>query len=259
VSLFMSGCPLWLTAILLLILPAVAANGALILVRRRVGLERLSTNNEVAGFKFAVVGVIYAVMLAFAVIVVWERFNEAETAVVEEAGAAANVYRLCSGNEPEALATRAALDNYLRLAITRDWPQMAAEEESADVTRALDALYASALRLAQTDSQQPALVSELLNQVDTITKARRSRLHLATGIVPGVLWTALTLGGILTVAFTFFFGTENLNAQLLMTSVLTIIVFLGLFVIVAIDHPFTGSVHVGSGPLQHVLKDFTGR
>jgi hypothetical protein len=259
VSLFLSGCPLWLTAILLLILPTVAATGALILIRGHVGLERLSTNNEVAGFKFAVVGVIYAVLLAFAVIVVWERFNQAEVAVVEEAGAAANVYRLCSGNEPEALATRAALGNYLRLAIARDWPQMATEKESTDVTRALDVLYASALRLAQTDSRQPAVVVELLNQVDTITKARRSRLHLAAGIVPGVLWTALTLGGILTVAFTFFFGTENLNAQLMMTGVLTIIVFLGLFVILAIDHPFTGPVHVGSGPLQHVLEDFAGR
>jgi Na+/proline symporter len=71
-----------------------------------------------------------------------------------------------------------------------------------------------------------------------------------------VLWTALTLGGILTVAFTFFFGTENLKAQAMMTGVLTIIVFLGLFVIVSIDHPFTGPVHVGSGPLQHVLEDF---
>ena len=93
-------------------------------------LERLATNNEIAGFKFATVGVIYAVLLAFAVIVVWEKFTEAETAVVQEAGAAATLYRLASGPEPEAVATRAALTNYLRLAIDRDWPQMAAEKES---------------------------------------------------------------------------------------------------------------------------------
>jgi hypothetical protein len=258
-SLFLSGCPLWLTGILLIILPTAAAAGALILIRGHVGLERLTTNNEVAGFKCAVVGVIYAVLLAFAVIVVWERFTEAEVAVVQEAGAAATAYRLSSGNEPEALATRAALGNYLRLAIARDWPQMAVEKGSSDVTRALDMLYASALRLAQNGSRQPGVVLELLNQLDTITKARRNRLHLAVGIVPGVLWTALTLGGILTVAFTFFFATENLNAQVMMTGVLTTIVFLGLFVIVTIDHPFTGPVHVGSDPLQHVLEDFASR
>ena len=31
---------------------------------------------------------------------------------------------------------------------------------------------------------------------------------------------------------------------------------MGLLVIVAIDHPFTGDVHVGSEPLQTVVEDF---
>ena len=41
-----------------------------------------------------------------------------------------------------------------------------------------------------------------------------------------------------------------------MTGILSIIVFMGLLVIVSIDHPFTGSVHVGSDPLQSVVEDF---
>jgi Protein of unknown function (DUF4239) len=256
VSLFLSACPLWATALLLVVLPTAAACSCLVLIRGSVGLERLTTNNEVAGFKFAVVGVIYAVMLAFAVIVVWERYTEAEVAVVQEAGAAATVFRLAGGSEPEAQALRVSIGNYLKLAIERDWPQMAHEKESRDVTRALNALYAAALRFAQSGSRQPPVLLELFNQIDNITKARRSRLHLAVGIVPGVLWTALTLGGVLTVTFTFFFGTENLTAQVLMTGVLSVIVFLGLFVIVSIDHPFTGPVHVGNAPLLHVLEDF---
>ena len=59
-------------------------------MRYRIGLERLTSNNEIAGFKFATVGVIYAVLLAFAVIVAWEKFSDAETAVIQEAGASAN-------------------------------------------------------------------------------------------------------------------------------------------------------------------------
>ena len=117
-------------------------------MRRRIGLERLANNNEIAGFKFATVGVIYAVLLAFAEIVVWEKFSDAETAVVQEAGASATLYRLAAGPEPEAVATRAALGNYLRLAIDRDWPLMARKKESREVTQALDALYAVALRLS---------------------------------------------------------------------------------------------------------------
>ncbi|MBV8404740.1 MAG: DUF4239 domain-containing protein, partial [Gammaproteobacteria bacterium] len=66
-------------------------------VRRRVRFERLRGNNEVAGFKFAVIGVLYAVLLAFVVIISWERFYDAEKAITAEAGAAATVYRLSRG------------------------------------------------------------------------------------------------------------------------------------------------------------------
>jgi len=48
----------------------------------------------------------------------------------------------------------------------------------------------------------------------------------------------------------------NLGAQVLMTGVRSMIVFMGLFVIVSIDHPFTGPVHADSGPLLRVVTDF---
>jgi len=255
-SLFLSGCPLWLSAIVLVVLPSIIAMWGLVAVRRIVGLARLSHNNEVAGFKFAVVGVIYAVMLAFAIIVVWQRYNDAEAAVIQEAGAAATLYRLAAGDEPEARQTRDALTNYLRGAVTSDWPAMAHEKVSPAVTAGLNALYAAALRLSQGGGRPAAEISEIFYQLDQVTQARRTRLHLCYGIVPIVLWHALILGGVLTVAFTYFFGTRNLRAQVLMTGILAIIVFMGLFVIVAIDHPFTGPVHVGSGPLLQVLTDF---
>ena len=50
---------------------------------------------------------------------------KAETAVVQEAGASATIYLLTTGPDHEAVATRAALGNYLRLVIDRDWPLMA--------------------------------------------------------------------------------------------------------------------------------------
>jgi hypothetical protein len=258
VSLFLSGCPLWVTALLVVVVPTAASTCGLILTRRVFGLELLTNNNEVAGFKFAVVGVLYAVLIAFAVIVVWERFTEAELAVVQEAGAAATIYRLSAGTEPEAVTTRAALGNYLTLAVTRDWPQMAREHESPAVTQALNALYAATLRYTRSGERPAGASVELFHQLDVMTSARRTRLQLAVGIVPSVLWFALVVGGILTVGFTFFFGTANFSAQVMMTGILAVIVFIGLFVIVAIDHPFTGPVFVDSEPLQRVLTDFGG-
>ncbi len=51
---------------------------------------------------FAAIGVVYAVLLAFVVIAVWEKFSEGQTTVAREAAAAAALLRLAEGAEPEA-------------------------------------------------------------------------------------------------------------------------------------------------------------
>ena len=60
---FLSTLPLWISVVLLGLAAAVLMLGPII-VRRRVDLHKLTTNNEIAGFKFATVGVLYAVYLA---------------------------------------------------------------------------------------------------------------------------------------------------------------------------------------------------
>lgn len=256
---YLSSLPLWLGTLLVVIIPTSAAMIGTVIVRRTVGLERLTSNNEIAGFKFATVGVIYAVLLAFAVIVVWERFSDAETAVLQEAGASATIYRLSPGPVPDAVAIRNALSNYLDLTIEKDWPRMAGEDASEDVRKALDDLYLAAIRASSATGGSSAVYSEIFKQLDTLTQCRRTRLQLAAGVVPSVLWLVLVFGAFLTVGFTFFFGTENLSAQVLMTGILSTIVFMGLLVIISIDHPFTGPVHIDSEALSRVLTDFGHR
>ena len=50
------------------------AIAALELVQRLVPSEKRQEHNEVAGFLYAVVGVVYAVLLALLVIAVWEHY-----------------------------------------------------------------------------------------------------------------------------------------------------------------------------------------
>jgi hypothetical protein len=112
------------------------------------------------------------------------------------------------------------------------------------------------VHMTEKQTKDRAIYYEIFKQLDVITQARRTRLHLATGVVPSIIWLVLYSGAVLTVAFTFFFGAADLMAQLMMTGIVSLTVFLGLLVIAAIDHPFTGSVHVGYEPLHAVIEDF---
>ena len=51
----------WLLALGIVALAEAYSIGLMLLCRRQWGTDRLALNNEVAGFKFAVVGVFYAV------------------------------------------------------------------------------------------------------------------------------------------------------------------------------------------------------
>ena len=66
----MEHVPLWLVGLIVMIVAEVYAVGLMLSTRAIYGVSRLAENNEVAGFKFAVVGVFYAVLLAFVVIAV---------------------------------------------------------------------------------------------------------------------------------------------------------------------------------------------
>jgi hypothetical protein len=61
--------------------------------------ERREEQNNVAGFIYAVLGLAYAVLLAFVVIAVWQDYNTAQTNVESEAHELSGVYFLASREE----------------------------------------------------------------------------------------------------------------------------------------------------------------
>src|SRR6187551_145918 len=132
----------WLSAFLLLVPTTLLAMAGPVVIRHFVKIERLRINNEVAGFKFATVGVLYAVLLAFVVVVVWEKYNQADADVAHEAAAAATVYRLSYGlDDQHGDAIRKAMGDYLDAAIKYDWPAMEHGKGSDAGSVAMNALY----------------------------------------------------------------------------------------------------------------------
>jgi hypothetical protein len=103
------------------------------------------------------------------------------------------------------------------------------------------------------------VISEMLRQLELITQSRRARLVASDGAVPDPLWLVLVGGAAITIGFTFFFGTESLPAQVLMTALLAVLIFSELLVIVGIDRPFSGAVKVEPNALAAVLTDIESR
>jgi hypothetical protein len=254
---WIAASPIWLAVLVIVIVPTVITMCGPVVVRRLVSMERIVGNNEVAGFKFATLGVIYAVLLGLVVISVWEKYAEADDAVTRESGAIASLYRLAGGLDSGGQqALRDSLSEYADSVAGDDWPAMAEGEESAEAQRALGDVYGAILAVAIESPRDAVLLDALLTQADLVTDARRERVALAEGVVPAAIWLVLFLGAALTLGFTFFFGVENLRAQVVMAGILALVIFLALFVAVSISHPFTGPLSVSPEPIVHLLDDF---
>jgi hypothetical protein len=259
--LFLTSHSLWISAALVVVLPTILAAFGPSVVRRYMKLEKLVTNNEIAGFKFATIGVLYAVLIAFAIIVVWQKFSDAETNVAAEAAGAATIYRLSQGlDQQSAAAVREGMSNYLTVVINRDWPAMERGGTDQYPSRlALDAIYSTLLSPQPSAPRETAVLPEILRQLDVITLARNGRLLAADGVVPTVIWPVLFGGAIVTIVFTFFFGTKNLRAQTAMTVLLSLLIFSELLIIVTVDYPFTGPIKIEPTALARVLEARTAK
>ncbi|HEX6144858.1 MAG TPA: hypothetical protein VFZ01_19245, partial [Geminicoccaceae bacterium] len=177
------GLPTWVVVFVLLILTGGAAL-APVFIRRRVSLERLVLNNEVAGFKYATLGVIYAVLLGFVVITVWEEYEDAEEHVREESGVLEALIQL--GAELPEGARQPALDGlraYLGAVIDEEWPAMAArrEGESAAATAALRQLQDRYLDFEPGSARETTLLDKSFDLVIRLNEIRQERLASAEG------------------------------------------------------------------------------
>jgi hypothetical protein len=243
----------WVVALGLVAVAEIYSIGLMLLFRTRMGAERLALNNEVAGFKFAVVGVFYAVLLAFVVVAVWEDYHETETAVRNEAKALSDLHQ-ASYALPEGAGdtVRKHLVSYAQQVRDVEWEAMAKGQASSRAANELHNLGEAILQ-GKPDQQDVALYHHILDLLTIVNDNRNGRLDSADGSVPSVLWLVLIAGAMITLGYPSFFGSSNITAQVLMTAALAALVALTAFVAVVLDYPFTGDVRISRAPFEQSL------
>ncbi len=235
------------------------------LVQRLVPAALRRQHNDVAGFIYAALGVIYAVLLALVLIAVWEEYELASETVEREANAAADISWLADRlPEPRGTHLQELVRSYAEEVVHREWPLMeqgraplmTQTQGTAAGWTIIDDIRQNIQGFEPRTKGEEQLYAEGLDQVDALADARRMRLVAAEEGVPGVLWSVLIFGGIVAVGFTYLFGLENTWAHRLMVATLASVIGLVLFTIGAMEHPFSGGARIGTEAFELVLERF---
>ncbi len=235
------------------------------LVQRLVPVDSRQPHNDVAGFIYAALGVIYAVLLALVVIAVWETYRAASETVEQEGNAVAEIFWL--GHrlpEPEGSHIQELARSYAEEVSHNEWPLM--EQGQAPLMTQtqgtpagwtlIDEIRESLQEVEPHTGADEQLYAEGLDQVQRLADARRMRLVAAEEGIPAVLWAVLIFGGVAAIGFTYLFGLENTWAHRLMVVTLAAVIGLVLFTIGTLEHPFSGGARIGTGAFELVLERF---
>ena len=249
--------PTWAIAAVMLAIAVGIAVGGVLLVRHLVDIRKFKEHHDIAGPIFSTIGVIYAVMLAFVLVIVWQDFDRAQNNTVMEANYFAEMYR-DTGGLPEPFRSQFIDANatYIDALIKCEWPQMQKGLRSTGAQAAADKVWELTAKFEPKTEGEKIFFSEMLTKMNHAVEMRRQRIQDAESGLHPSLWFVLVVGGVITVVFTFFFGSQNLFAQLTMTILLAVLIALILFTILLMDFPYSGDLSITVAPLQQVLTLF---
>ena len=182
----------------------------LTLVQRLVSPGLRQEHNDVAGFIYAVLGVAYAVLLAFVVIAVWEQYQAARDTTDREANELAEIYWLAYQlPESEGRQVQELAQSYARVVVEEEWPLMEDGQFSPQAWALVDEIRQRIGQFESSTSNEQVLQDQGLTRVHDLADARRLRLLETHEDIPTILWVVLLSGGVITIGFTYLFGLEN--------------------------------------------------
>ena len=244
--------------ILLLIAGCVVAAALLFLkiVRRNSWHDVTEPHNDAIGFVYSSIAVLYAVVLAFTLIAVWERFDAAEAIVNDEANALTDLYIMSATlPEDERIEFHGLLDAYVVRVIDVEWDAMMSPEIfdncACDEAQAIWSWF-----LTSDPSLFPneTVYAESLTRLSEFYNFRRTRLNMASGGLADFILVLLTFTAFPTILGPAILGVKSGKVHVLIVTGAAVSISIMVVSVFLINQPFDSQVSVGAEPFHHVLE-----
>jgi hypothetical protein len=224
-----------------------------ILLRRRFPNVTEGRQNDVLIFGFAVVGVVYAIIMGFLISVLWgEVTHAADLAQTEGAHAIQMARYTASFDEPTRGRLRHDILEYQQ-AILTEFDEVSRGGRLFTAEPALTRLRAAYAEVQPHDDNQRAALQNSLDSLKETTLDRTQRLLIAKEDVgpPLAVWTVIILTSTLVLAFAIFFGEAQARMHTLIVATIGVLVAGNIFLITELAFPYLG-FGTSAGSLQTV-------
>ena len=219
--------------------------------------ERARSFKAVSPGMLPPLGVLFALFVAFAASQVWSDNDKANSAVDHEASALRSVVILAAAFPGESeTRLRSLIRSYVADAVTQEWPMMAHDAASLQITPySLAEALQFTLALTPSSQGQQTAQREITTALENALDARRQRIIISQSQVNWVKWLCLGLQAACALIAIAMVHSDNRLTSAITMALFGIGVAASLLLILAYDRPFTGELAVGPKQLLQVMPE----
>jgi hypothetical protein len=224
------------------------------LTRKKIKHDMLIENHAVSGFIYNAVCVIYAVLIAFVVFVIWGNLEKTNSKIEGEANNLLNVYYDANAY-PDSIKKeiQSTIRDYVNDVINKEWKSLAEGKPDSAATKSFVRLNRTFLSIKTSDVANTEVLTQAMENMKDVREFRRHRILSSKQSMPDILWLVLILSTAIIVAFTFFFSVKNIWQNNVMISFLIFVCVLVLYLIYVLDHPYVGVDAIKPDAFQPLL------
>jgi hypothetical protein len=249
---YLLGLPPYLLLIIIVLLFSITGVVCTWLFRRHVTINPLRSHNEVVGYIFATVGGFYGLLLGFVVFLVWDSLDNAQVNSSKEGSIARALYRdIRYYPQPEKVAQlRTAYVTYVESVVNKEYPAMEAMQPVTASNRInFNDVFKQMVKL-----DRDAYFSEMFQRLNELAVNRSLRFLDASSSIPLEIWMPLLLGGGIILFFAVLVDVESKRLHITVNGFLGAFMGLVIYIIVILDHPFTGKLKIEPDEYKTILQ-----
>jgi hypothetical protein len=213
------------------------------------------SHNDIVGYYFGAITVLYGITLGLLMVGVWSTFTETEEKVDREAGTLAALYLDVSHYPaPNRELLQDDLRDYARQVVDTAWPQQRRGIIPKGNVAIVAVLAYDLATFEPATEEQKVLHEESYRQFNELVQCRRSRILGVTAGLSGAMWALVLIGAVINIAVTWCFHLHNQKMHFWMTALTSSLLGLMIFLLAAMDHPYLGRLSVSPEPFQFVYE-----
>ncbi|OCX52312.1 hypothetical protein BEL04_12615 [Mucilaginibacter sp. PPCGB 2223] len=212
--------------------------------RKYIRIRYKRAHNEAVGFTFAILGGFYGLLLGFVVFFVWDSMKEGHNNADREGSLAKGLYRnirYYADNDPAQRELMKSYLKYVNYVLYKEYPDMEHLRSQGDSGRLYfnDVFYK--MEKLKGNDVRMAEMFEQLNELATYRSLRQLDGDSAMSIE---IWVPILIGAFILLVSALMIDMESVRLHMTITAMLGIFIGMVMYIIILLDHPFTGKIRI---------------